>query len=87
LELLEDLSCYKVENIRDRADLLKCIKSAIASKQYGMEDFLGGLITDASLYAMPENPSKFNVDNIRVQKVLGGSMIDSEVVHGMVVMR
>jgi chaperonin GroEL (HSP60 family) len=87
LELLEDLACYKVENVRDRSDLLKCIKSAIAPKQYGMEGFLGGLITDASLYAMPENTAKFNVDNIRVQKILGGSLIDSEVVHGMVVMR
>lgn len=32
LELLEELSCYKVENIRERAELHKCIKSAIAPK-------------------------------------------------------
>ena len=36
---------------------------------------------------MPENPSGFNIDNIRTQKVLGGSLSDSVVVHGMVVLR
>lgn len=87
LELLEDLTCYKVENIKDRDDIHKSIKSSIASKQYGMEDFLGGLIADACLYAMPENTSKFNVDNIRVQKILGGTLNDSQVIHGMVILR
>lgn len=52
-----------------------------------MEDFLGGLITDASLYAMPNDVKKFNVDNVRVQKILGGTINDSEVVHGMVIIR
>ena len=32
LELLDDLTCYKVENIRDENDVKDCIKSAIASK-------------------------------------------------------
>jgi T-complex protein 1 subunit theta len=32
LELLEDLTCYKLENIRDREEVKKCIKTAIASK-------------------------------------------------------
>ena len=36
---------------------------------------------------MPENPQKFNVDNIRIQKVLGGGQTDSKVVHGIVVLR
>ena len=32
LELLEELSCFSIENIRDRNDLQMCIRSAIASK-------------------------------------------------------
>lgn len=36
---------------------------------------------------MPEQASKFNVDNIRVQKILGGSIHDSEVIHGLVIIR
>lgn len=85
LELLEDLCCYKVQNIKDKEELNKCIKSSIASKQYGLEDFLSGIITQACLYAMPNDPKKFNVDNIRVCKILGGSLTDSQVVHGMVI--
>lgn len=36
---------------------------------------------------MPENPTKFNVDQVRVQKILGGTIHDSQVIHGMVVLR
>ena len=77
LELLEDLACYTVSNVRDRTELQNCIKSAIASKQYGLEDFLSGLIAEASLYAMPSEATRFNVDAVRVQKILGGTINDS----------
>lgn len=36
---------------------------------------------------MPEKANKFNVDNVRVQKILGGGIYDSEVVHGIVIVR
>ena len=36
---------------------------------------------------MPENISKFNIDNIRVEKILGGGNHESIVVHGIVVVR
>ena len=36
---------------------------------------------------MPKSANKFNVDNIRVQKILGGGILDSEVIHGIVVVR
>ena len=87
LELLEELSCYKSANIRNQEELTMLIKSTVASKQFGLEDFLGGLIAEASIYAMPQAANKFNVDNIRVQKILGGGIYDSEVVHGIVVVR
>jgi len=32
LELIEDLTALTVENIRDKEELTKCIKSAISSK-------------------------------------------------------
>jgi T-complex protein 1 subunit theta len=62
LELIEELTCHKCENIKDHDELVKCIKTSIASKQYGLEDFLAGLIGSACLHAMPDDPSKFNVD-------------------------
>jgi T-complex protein 1 subunit theta len=77
LELLEELTCYKVSNIKDKTELQNCIKSAIASKQFGLENFLSGLITEASLYAMPNEATRFNVDSVRVQKILGGTINDS----------
>ena len=87
LELLDGLTCHTVDNIRDRTELQNCIKSAIASKQNGLEGFLSNLIAEASLYAMPNDSSKFNVDAVRVQKILGGTIADSQVIHGMVVLR
>jgi T-complex protein 1 subunit theta len=36
---------------------------------------------------MPRSANRFNVDNIRVQKILGGGIQDSEVVHGVVIVR
>jgi T-complex protein 1 subunit theta len=87
MELLETLTCHTVDNVGDRVEIQKCIKSAIASKQYGLENFLSGLIAEASLYAMPNDHRKFNVDSVRVQKILGGTIMDSKVIHGMVVTR
>lgn len=87
LELLEDLSTYRIESLRDNAELKKCIKSAIASKQYGLEEFLAEKISEACLYALPNDAKKFNVDNVRVQKILGGAITDTQVIHGMVVLR
>ena len=33
---------------------------------------------------MPPNPKNFNVDNVRVVKIMGGSLAGSRVVRGMV---
>jgi T-complex protein 1 subunit theta len=60
------------------------LKPAIASKQYGDEDILADLIAEAVLTVMPKNSKQFNVDNVRVVKILGGSLSDSRVVPGMV---
>ena len=49
LALLEELSCYSVEDVKNRIDIQMCIRTAIASKFYGLEDFLSGLIAEASL--------------------------------------
>jgi chaperonin GroEL (HSP60 family) len=57
---------------------------AIASKQYGSEDILAGLVADAALSVMPANTKTFNVDNVRVVKIMGGSLAGSKVVQGMV---
>lgn len=67
-----------------QASLSQAIKPAIASKQYGFEDTLSSLVAEASLLVMPPNPKMFNVDNVRVVKIMGGSLAASKVVQGMV---
>ena len=86
-EELEKQVCLELQNLEDHDEVLKCMKASVSSKQYGLEDLLGKLITQACLYAIPKGSKKLSVDNIRVQKILGGSIHDSEVVHGMVVIR
>ena len=48
---------------------------------------MSNLIAKACLYALSKKTNKFSVDNIRVQKILGGGIGDSEVIRGMVVIR
>lgn len=56
----------------------------LAAKQYGYEDILAKLVAEAALTVMPPNPANFNVDNVRVVKIMGGSLVQSRVVKGMV---
>ncbi|TPX57701.1 hypothetical protein PhCBS80983_g03631 [Powellomyces hirtus] len=84
LEILEQISVESVKNPNNEADLLKIVNTAIASKQYGYEDLLSKHVVEAALTVMPKNPSNFNVDSIRVVKILGGSIHDTKVVKGMV---
>ncbi|KAI9026588.1 T-complex protein 1 theta subunit [Phycomyces nitens] len=84
LAIIEELSVDKVESLSNKENLLKITKAAIASKQYGHEELLSGLVTEAALSIMPKNQRDFNVDNIRVVKVMGSSIYESRVVRGMV---
>jgi len=87
IELYEEQTCYTLQDIHNNEEVEKCMKAAIASKQYGLEDLLSKLVTQACLYAIPRGKDKFSVDNIRVQKILGGGTVDSEVIRGMVIIR
>lgn len=61
--------------------------SAICAKQYGVEAQLCRLIGEACAAVMPKDAKAFNVDNVRVCKVLGGTLHQSQVVQGVVVAR
>jgi T-complex protein 1 subunit theta len=45
---------------------------------------LAELVAEAVLAVLPKNPLNFNVDNVRVVKIMGGSLEQSKVVKGMV---
>ena len=84
LEELEKLVVDKVEDIRSQSELSKAIRTVVASKLNGNEDFLADMVAEAVLAVLPKNPINFNVDNIRVVKIMGGSLEQSKVVKGMV---
>lgn len=86
LEILPELVSYTVKDLRDKAEIVKALKPVITSKQYGNEDFLSDLIAKACLTVYPQN-GNFNVDNIRVQKIMGCGLLSSEIVNGMVFKR
>jgi len=86
LEILPSLVCYEVKDVRDETQAKKGIRTAIMSKQYGNEDFITDLITKACVSVMTDS-SSFNVDNVRVCKILGSGLFNSQVVQGMVFKR
>ncbi|XP_037051648.1 T-complex protein 1 subunit theta [Bradysia coprophila] len=88
VELLPSFVCETVDTQATKTEpesrVKDCIRTSVMSKQYGQEDFIADLIYRAcnSIYT-----DHFNVDNIRVCKILGSSLMKSEIVNGMVFKR
>jgi len=83
LEILPECVCRSAKDLHDLKEVTGLIRPAIMSKQYGNEDFLAGLIGQACVSIFPES-GNFNVDNVRVCKILGSGVTASSVLHGMV---
>jgi len=87
-ELLESSKLYEVSDIRSVEEVSKIIRPVIMTKVVrGQEDFLSSLIAEACILTCPKNAINFNEENVRVAKMLGGSIYDSLVIKGMVVVR
>ncbi|KAJ6800738.1 T-complex protein 1 subunit theta [Iris pallida] len=71
-------------DVRNKEEVASRIKAAVASKQFGQEDILCPLIADACIQVCPKNPTNFNVDNVRVAKLVGGGLHNCSIVRGMV---
>ncbi|RLM58044.1 T-complex protein 1 subunit theta [Panicum miliaceum] len=86
IEILEDLVEKGSENmdVRNKEEVVLRMRSAVASKQFGQEDILCALVADACMQVCPKNPANFNVDNVRVAKLVGCGLHNSTVVRGMV---
>jgi len=82
-EILPKLVCSEVKELT-KIDLVKrALKACFSSKQLGYEDFLSDLVGNACIQALKENTT-FNVDNVRVCKILGSGVLNSTVMKGMV---
>lgn len=86
LEILPTLICHEIKDVKNLEQAARGIKTSVMSKQYGNEDFLSDLIAKACMSILPEQTT-FNVDNIRVCKVLGSGLFNSRIVQGMVFKR
>jgi len=86
-EILPDLVCSEVSDLRDVKAVAAALKTPIASKQYGNEEFLSDLIASACVQILPPDSIRFNVDNIRVSKLQGAGIFSSSIVNGMLFQR
>lgn len=87
LKELDNLVVGEITKKNDKEELIKVIKPVISSKKFGFEDLLSKLVAEAVSHVLPASESKspfFNVDSIRVVKIMGGSLFNSTVVKGMV---
>ena len=87
LEFLDSCTCHEIKDAKNLDEVTKAVRTAVMSKQYGHEDFLSDLIVRACTAIVPEKQTTFNVDNVRVTKILGSGLLASEVVSGMVFKR
>lgn len=86
IDILPNFVSHEVKDYRNLDDVTQSLRTAVMSKQLGHEDFLAQLIAQACVQILPEQ-STFNVDNIRVCKILGSGLQQSKVVNGMVFKR
>ncbi|GAA5985846.1 hypothetical protein JCM5350_006913 [Sporobolomyces pararoseus] len=84
VEELEKLTVKTLETPLTEESLKLALKPTLAAKQYGSEDLLASLVSEAVLAVMPKIPTAFNVDNVRVVKIMGGGLSQSRVIKGMV---
>lgn len=85
-ELLQTLVVEEVKDLEKIDSASRALRSSVMSKQYGIEDFLSRLIAQACIAVSPKGTA-FNVDNVRVCKVLGSGVEQSHVIQGMVLKR
>ncbi|KAG8190220.1 hypothetical protein JTE90_011941 [Oedothorax gibbosus] len=83
LEILPNLMCTEIKDVSNEEEAVKGIRTALMSKAYGTEDFLARLIAKACILVKPEH-SAFNVDNVRVSKIVGCGIDSSSIIEGMV---
>lgn len=85
-EILPKLICTEVKDLTNLSVVKTALKSCFSSKQLGNEEFLSELVGSACVQALRKNQT-FNVDNVRVCKILGSGVLNSTVMKGSVLKR
>src|SRR5690606_14834458 len=76
----------KVTDVRNLEQVLSAIKTSVMSKQYGREQLLSDVIARACISVHTQG-KPFNVDNVRVCKIVGSGVSKIELVQGMLFKR
>lgn len=92
LEIFPTLVVKECTNMRDKAEVIKCIKNTIATKQYGYEDELSDLVVSACQTTFPPAATstgkpRMNIESVRFAKLRGGSIDQCTFLKGLVVLR
>ena len=88
MEIIDSAPQYKIEDVSKLEEATKIIKPVIGSKMvHGQEAFLAPLVAQACINVLPNDRTKFNVDNVRVSKILGGTLMKTETMKGLVIVR
>lgn len=83
---LDKIVVKEIKNLNDFDEVFPVIRSAVMSKQYGQEDLIAKVITEACI-SIHHNKDVFNVDNVRVCKIVGAGISKIHLVQGMVFKR
>lgn len=86
-EILPELVVEKELDLHDLEKVKKVLKASIMSKQFDHYDLIADLVAKACVQTVPAKSSNFNVDNIRIVKILGAGVGSSTVMNGMVFRR
>ena len=78
---------FKVEDVTVKNDIKKAIRGSLTAKHLGNEDQFCELVSEACLRALPRNHKNFDVEHVRVAKILGGAIQDSFVLNGLLISR
>ena len=90
-EILPKLVVGKAEDLYDVEKVKKYLRASIMSKQYDNDELIAGLVAKACgilgiyfqfanlVQTCPRNSFNFNVDNIRICKILGSGVHSSTV--------
>ncbi|SJK86353.1 T-complex protein 1 subunit theta [Babesia microti strain RI] len=87
LELMSELVAYTCKDLHSNIQLQLAIKGAVCSRQNALIAGVDKLVAEAASMIMPRDPKLFDIDSIRVSKIVGGSTETSFVINGMALLQ
>lgn len=78
-----------MSDVRDQAAVAKALTSVLGTKYFGYQDKLAAYVAEACLAVIPPAPRRpsLSVDSVRVCKLQGGNITDSQTMKGIVIAR